>query len=64
LGLRPEGEVTWGTMLSYASEASAFQIGLHWWILAPGLCIVVVVLGFTLLGYALDEILNPKLRHR
>jgi len=64
LGLRPEGEVTWGTMLSYASENSAFQIGLHWWILAPGLCIVVVVLGFTLLGYALDEILNPKLRHR
>lgn len=64
LGLRPEGEVTWGTMLSYASEASAFQIGLHWWILAPGLCIVIVVLGFTLLGYALDEILNPKLRHR
>jgi len=64
LGLRPEKEVTWGTMLSYASESSAFQIGLHWWILAPGLCIVVVVLGFTLLGYALDEILNPKLRHR
>jgi peptide/nickel transport system permease protein len=51
-------------MLSYASGASAFQIGLHWWILAPGLCIVAVVLGFTLLGYALDEILNPKLRHR
>ncbi|OGS43061.1 MAG: hypothetical protein A3K76_02880 [Euryarchaeota archaeon RBG_13_57_23] len=64
LGLRPVGEVTWGTMLSFAQEASAFQIGLHWWILAPGLCIVIVVLGFTLLGYALDEILNPKLRHR
>ncbi len=64
LGLRPVGEVTWGTMLSYAQEASAFSIGMYWWILAPGLCIVVVVLGFTLLGYALDEILNPKLRHR
>lgn len=64
LGLRPANVVTWGTMLSYASDASAFQIGLHWWILAPGLCIVAVVLGFTLLGYALDEILNPKLRHR
>jgi peptide/nickel transport system permease protein len=51
-------------MLSYAADSSAFQVGLHWWILAPGLCIVVVVLGFTLLGYALDEILNPKLRRR
>jgi len=64
LGLRPIGVITWGTMLSFASGSSAFQIGLHWWILAPGLCIVIVVLGFTLLGYALDEILNPKLRKR
>ena len=64
LGMRPVNEVTWGTMLSFASEASAFQTGRQWWIIAPGLCIVVVVLGFTLLGYALDEILNPKLRRR
>ena len=64
LGFRPIGVVTWGTMLSFASGASAFQIGMYWWILAPGFCIVLVVLGFTLLGYALDEILNPKLRHR
>lgn len=64
LGMRPSNEVTWGTMLSFAAEASAFQTGRQWWILAPGLCIVVVVLGFTLLGYALDEILNPKLRRR
>jgi peptide/nickel transport system permease protein len=64
LGLRPSNTVTWGTMLSFASDSSAFQIGLQWWILAPGLCIVTVVLGFTLLGYALDEILNPKLRRR
>ena len=64
LGFRPANTVTWGTMLSFASSSSAFQNGLYWWILAPGFCIVIVVLGFTLLGYALDEILNPKLRHR
>jgi peptide/nickel transport system permease protein len=64
LGMRPSNEVTWGTMLSFASEASAFETGRQWWIISPGLCIVTVVLGFTLLGYALDEILNPKLRHR
>ncbi|MCJ7562575.1 MAG: ABC transporter permease [Thermoplasmata archaeon] len=64
LGMRPIGVVTWGTMLSYSSDANAFSIGLHWWIIAPGLCIVAVVLGFTLLGYALDDILNPKLRKR
>ncbi|MDH3365597.1 MAG: ABC transporter permease [Thermoplasmata archaeon] len=64
LGMRPIGVVTWGTMLSFAQNAGAFTIGLHWWIIAPGLCIVMVVLGFTLLGYALDDILNPKLRKR
>ena len=64
LGMRPIGVVTWGTMLDYAASANAFAIGLHWWIIAPGLCIVAVVLGFTLLGYALDDILNPKLRKR
>ena len=30
----------------------------------PGACIVLVVLAFTLVGGALDELLNPKLRGR
>lgn len=64
LKMRPLGSVTWGSMLSYAHEGMAFQIGLPWWIIAPGLCIVFLVLGFTLLGYALDEVMNPKLRKR
>ncbi len=64
LRMRPNDVITWGAMLSYAFEASAFYIGLHWWIIAPGLCIVMVVLGFTLIGFALDEVLNPKLRKR
>jgi peptide/nickel transport system permease protein len=64
LKMRPINTVTWGSMLSYAHEGMAFQTGLPWWIIAPGLCIVVLVLGFTLLGYALDEVMNPKLRKR
>ncbi len=64
LGLRPIGVVTWGTMLSYAQTDNAFAIGLQAWEIMPGLCIVIIVLGFTLLGYALDDILNPKLRKR
>lgn len=64
LGMRPVNTITWGTMLSRASDADAFHIGLQGWIILPGLCIVAVVLGFTLLGYALDDIMNPKLRKR
>lgn len=64
LRMRPVGTTTWGTMLSYAEQSSALQSGLYWWILAPGLCIVFLVLGFTLLGHALDEVVNPRLRRR
>jgi peptide/nickel transport system permease protein len=64
LRLRPADAVTWGKMLSYASESSALKIGLQGWIIVPGICIVLIILAFTLLGYALDEILNPKLRRR
>ena len=64
LKMRPVGTTTWGTMLSYAQEASALTEGQYWWIIAPGLCIVFLVLGFTLLGHALDEVGNPRLRTR
>ena len=64
LGMRPVNTITWGTMLSRAADADAFNIGLQGWIVLPGVCIVAVVLGFTLLGYALDDIMNPKLRKR
>lgn len=64
LGPDPTKVVTWGNMLEDAMTGHAFLNGLYWWILIPGLCIVFVVLAFTLIGYALDEIFNPKLRRR
>ena len=30
----------------------------------PGLCICLLVMGFTLVGYAIEEIINPRLRER
>jgi ABC-type dipeptide/oligopeptide/nickel transport system permease subunit len=38
--------------------------GYYMWIAIPGIFIVLVVLGFTFIGHALDEIVNPKLRKR
>lgn len=64
LRMRPVGTTTWGTMLSYAEQSTALQSGLWMWIVMPGLCIVFLVLGFTLLGHALDEVVNPRLRRR
>jgi peptide/nickel transport system permease protein len=64
LGLGDPLAVSWGTMLDFAFSAGAATTGQWWWLLPPGLAIVLVVLAFTMCGFALDEILNPKLRER
>jgi len=56
--------VTWGNMLDDAYRAGAMFNELYLWVVVPGLCIVFLVLAFTFIGYALDEIFNPKLRKR
>ena len=55
---------SWGTTLEHAFGCGAASTGQWWWLVPPGLAIVFVVLAFTLCGFALDEILNPKLRER
>ncbi len=64
LGLGDPLRVSWGKILDDAFSSGAATQGAWWWFLAPGFSIVFVVLGFTLCGYALDEILNPRLRKR
>jgi peptide/nickel transport system permease protein len=64
LGLGDPLHVSWGTMLEFAYAAGAPTTGQWWWIVPPGLAIILVVLAFTMCGYALDEILNPRLRQR
>ncbi len=63
-GLGPQGIETWGQMVNYAYNASAMLTGKWWWFLPPGLCITVLVLGFAMLGYGIEEILNPALKRR
>ncbi len=64
LGLGDVTRPSWGMMLNYAFESGAASSGAYWYFLPPGICVVLVVLSFTFLGYAFDEILNPKLRRR
>lgn len=64
LGLGDPTNPSWGSMLDEAFEAGATTLGAWWWIGAPGVCITLVVLAFTMCGFAMDEIINPKLRDR
>ncbi len=64
LGLGPRDVETWGKILEDAYRLNVEIVGPYAFIIMPGLCIVFVVLGFTFVGYAMDEVLNPKLRVR
>ncbi len=64
LGLGDPLTTSWGTILEGAFNSGAATAGDWWWLVPPGLAIVFVVLAFTMCGFALDEILNPKLRER
>jgi len=63
-GLGDPDVVSWGTMLEGAYERDAFVGGAWWWWAPPAVCIVSMVLAFSLVGYAIDDVLNPKLRRR
>ena len=64
LGLGDPTNVSWGTMLDDAFSVGAMTTGAWWYIIPPGVCVVLVVLGFTLVGQALEEVVNPRLRGR
>lgn len=64
LGLGPQTVVSWGQMLELAHNAASSAGLLWWWIIPPGLGIAILSLSFILMGYALDEMFNPRLRKR
>src|SRR5207247_803786 len=64
LGLGDPNSISWGGIINEAFQAGALSAGYWWWIIPPGVMIVLVVLAFTMCGYALDEIINPRLRAR
>ena len=64
LGLGDPTRTSWGSMLEDAFDVGAMTTGAWWYIVPPGVCVVLVVLAFTLVGQALEEVFNPRLRER
>jgi peptide/nickel transport system ATP-binding protein/peptide/nickel transport system permease protein len=61
LGLGDPLSKSWGSILFYAQTRGAFLTGAWpWWVLPPGLMIAATVLGFALLGRALERALTPQ----
>jgi peptide/nickel transport system permease protein len=64
LGLGDPLNFSWGTMLRNAWINGAAGLPAWWYLMPPGIAIVLVVLAFTFIGTAYDEVLDPKLRKR
>lgn len=62
LGLGDPASISWGRIIEDAFEGGAMVNGYWWWIMPPGIAVVLVTLAFTMCGYAFEEILDPRLR--
>ncbi|GLU89359.1 ABC transporter permease [Agromyces sp. NBRC 114283] len=62
LGLGPTGSITLGTMLNDAQTGQAVGTGAWWWFVPPGAIIAALGAGLSLINFAIDEVVNPKLR--
>ncbi len=64
LGLGDPTKPSWGLILRHANEVGAMATGRLWFIIPPGICIMLIAIGFAFSSYSLDQILNPRLRER
>ncbi|MGD9908735.1 MAG: ABC transporter permease, partial [Mesotoga sp.] len=62
LGLGDATIVTWGQILQAANSGGAMLSGMWWWVVPPGLAIAFMGMTFAFVGFAMDKILNPKLK--
>lgn len=60
LGLGDPFRVSWGSLLDSAFASGAISAGAWWYLMPPGLCVVAIVLAFTLVGRALENVLDPS----
>ncbi|HDQ71185.1 MAG TPA: ABC transporter permease [Chloroflexi bacterium] len=62
LGLGDPVLPTWGKIISDAYNFGALYHGFYYWVLEPSALLMLTALAFSLLGFSLDRIFNPRLR--
>ena len=61
LGFGDPSTVSWGMMLQWVWK-TGHMFKAPYWLLPPGICISLITLVFYMLGRAMDEVLDPRLR--
>jgi peptide/nickel transport system permease protein len=64
LGLGDPQNFSWGQMLNSAYDSGAMTQAKWAYFIPPGLCVTLLAMAFSLVGYALEEIVNPTRRER
>jgi len=62
LGLGDPTLPTWGKMIQDAQSQGALYQGWYYWVLEPSALLMVTGLAFSVVGYTLDRVFNPRLR--
>lgn len=62
LGLGDPSLPTWGKVIDDSFRAGALYKGYYYWVLEPAFMLILTAFAFSFLGFALDKIVNPKLR--
>ena len=62
LGLGDPTLPTWGKILTNAYQGGALYRGYYYWVLEPTIFLMITGLSFSMLGFALDRVFNPRLR--
>jgi peptide/nickel transport system permease protein len=61
LGFGDPRTVSWGMMLQWVWK-TGHMFNAPYWLLPPGICISLITLSFYMVGRAMDEVLDPRLR--
>jgi peptide/nickel transport system permease protein len=62
LGLADISSWSIGTILYWAQNQDALQLGAWWWYAPAGVAVALIGMGLVLLNFGLDELANPRLR--
>jgi peptide/nickel transport system permease protein len=64
LGLGDPSIPTWGQILEYGFRTGAVFLGYWWWVIPPGLMIIITSMTFMFLALGLEPVVDPRLRGR
>ncbi len=62
LGFGDPNLTSWGYILNNAHTQNALQLGYWWWLFAPGIFIILLVLSTYFIAQGIEEVVNPQLR--